>query len=223
MAAFDQAKKECADGIELDIFLTADRKVVVTHDEDTRRLTGKKLKVRKSLYRQLKKLDLGGGEIMPLLDDVFGTFGKAFKVINVEIKSTGIWRDGIEAELALLIREHKLAKKILVSSFNPQNLSRFHKAMPEVAVAMLFSRMQVMQPWYQKKIELLKPDAINPEFGLLKNRKSPIYRPQKPLWVWNANTEKAWKICLENPQVVAVIVDEPDLCRAFMQTLCRES
>lgn len=217
MAAFLQALRDGADGIELDVFLTADRKVVVIHDADTHRLTGVHLKVKKSLYRELKRLNLKGDEKIPLLNDVLGTFGTDFFKINIEIKSTGMTRNGIESEIAMLIRQHKLKDKILVSSFGPNHLARFKKIMPEVPVAMLFARSQVVQPWYLKRLKKLNPETINPEFALLKNPKSPLLLTGKPFWVWNANDEKAWRVSCKNPSVEALIVDEPEKLKQWFR------
>lgn len=215
MAAFAQAARDGADGIELDIFLTADRKVVVIHDENTKRLTGAKLVVRKSLYRELKTLDLGKQQKIPLLDEVLGNFA-VFSRINVEIKSTGLKSDGIEGELALLLKRHRLNENILVSSFNPFNLSRFKKIRPDVAIATLLTHGQSLQKWYLRSIAKIDPAAINPEFSILKSRNSPLDPFKKPLWIWNANDENAWKICVNHPRVAAIIVDEPDKLKCWL-------
>lgn len=220
MAAFAQALKDAADGIELDIFLSADRKIVVIHDENTKRLTGVKRVVRKSLYRELKALDLGRQEKIPLLDEVLGDFGKVFFKINVEIKSTGFKSDGIEAELALLLKRHSLQESILVSSFNPFNLSRFKKIRPDVAIASLITRGQSLQKWYLNSISKLDPAAINPELSILKSRRPALNSFHKPLWVWNANEEKAWQICVNHPRVAAIIVDEPDKLKSWFENNC---
>jgi len=46
------------DGVELDVFLTADDKVVVFHDEDTERLTGQKGDITKMTWDEISKLHI---------------------------------------------------------------------------------------------------------------------------------------------------------------------
>lgn len=50
-----------ADGVELDVWLSMDKQVVVIHDPDTQRVSGIKLVVKESSYSDLAKIDLGMG------------------------------------------------------------------------------------------------------------------------------------------------------------------
>jgi glycerophosphoryl diester phosphodiesterase len=47
-----------ADGAECDIYLTRDNQIVLWHDENTDRLTNRKLKICESTYKNLNKLDI---------------------------------------------------------------------------------------------------------------------------------------------------------------------
>ena len=74
LRAFKAAYKADADGIELDVVHSKDKKVVVTHDANVKRLTGTDQDVDKLTYAELSQLDFGKGERIPLLEDVFDHF-----------------------------------------------------------------------------------------------------------------------------------------------------
>jgi glycerophosphoryl diester phosphodiesterase len=54
LAAFELAIRQQADGIELDVHLSADGIAVVTHDEDCRRVTGESGQVSEMTLSELK-------------------------------------------------------------------------------------------------------------------------------------------------------------------------
>ena len=93
LAAFNLAWQQNADAIEGDFFVTADRKIVCIHDDETSRLAGQKVFVEKSTAEQLRKLDVGkwkdpkwAGQKIPLLQEVLETIPKG-KAIVIELKS----------------------------------------------------------------------------------------------------------------------------------------
>lgn len=94
LAAMELAWQLGADGAECDIQLTKDNKVVLCHDGNTERLTGKKLDIAKTSYSDLKKLDIKlsktntvyfEGQKMPLLKDVLKTIPDN-QLLVIEIK-----------------------------------------------------------------------------------------------------------------------------------------
>lgn len=81
-----------ADGVETDIFLTSDKKIICSHDASTKRTSGMDLKISETDSRVLRKLDVGilkspeyRGERMPFLDELIKTV-PAGKELVVEIK-----------------------------------------------------------------------------------------------------------------------------------------
>jgi len=78
--------------VEVDVHLTKDNRIVVIHDDSTKRITGTNLKVKETTSRELRKLDYGSfkgekfaGEPMPFLADVLKTIPTERK-LYVEIK-----------------------------------------------------------------------------------------------------------------------------------------
>ncbi|ACJ75934.1 glycerophosphodiester phosphodiesterase [Thermosipho africanus Ob7] len=69
-----------ADGVELDVYMTLDEKIVVTHDSNLRRVFNVDLEVTKSFLKEIKEV-----APVPELIEVFNVLPKE-KLINVEIK-----------------------------------------------------------------------------------------------------------------------------------------
>lgn len=92
LAAFETAWAEGADGIECDVHLTLDSKVVVHHDSTLVRTAGKPLKIAELTYRRLRLYDVGrwkgkawARQRIPSLEDLLQKM-PAGKLALVEIK-----------------------------------------------------------------------------------------------------------------------------------------
>ena len=77
LAAINLAWQRGAKAVEIDIHLTSDQRIVVTHDANTKRQSGVDAEIAVSTLADLKKLDVGSfkgaqwkGESIPILEDV---------------------------------------------------------------------------------------------------------------------------------------------------------
>ncbi len=91
MASVMLGWKKGAD-VEVDVYLSADNRIVVIHDSTTKRTGGTELKVKEATSRELRKLDVGSfkaeqftGEQIPFLADIIETIPPKRK-LYVEIK-----------------------------------------------------------------------------------------------------------------------------------------
>lgn len=87
IASFARARDLGADGIELDVQLTADGKLVVLHDLFLDRTTVCQGSVRDRTLEQLRACPLKNGEPLQTLDAVLTTIGPWFSLVFVEIKT----------------------------------------------------------------------------------------------------------------------------------------
>lgn len=92
LAALQLAWKQGADGVECDVHLTSDCRIICLHDFDTKRVARQKLLVARHSFAELGQLDVGlwkgrdfKGERIPLLADALGTVPPR-KQIYIEIK-----------------------------------------------------------------------------------------------------------------------------------------
>ncbi|MFT3699363.1 MAG: glycerophosphodiester phosphodiesterase family protein [Kofleriaceae bacterium] len=142
LAAFDRARDDGADGIELDVQLDRDGTVCVFHDDTLDRLVGRPGRLQDLSTLERRALRVSGHPI-PTLEEVLGELGEMD--CNVEIKSQRLAR---ETELvkatAEVIRQSGRADQILVSSFDPFALVQLHTVLPDIALAYLFHEKQVL-------------------------------------------------------------------------------
>src|SRR5213075_2825191 len=96
LAAFSRAIDDGADGIELDVRLTADGEIVVFHDSRLNRTTDGSGKIERCTLDELKRLSAGswfhpvfGGESIPTLDQALELVRRRVGV-NIELKSDRI-------------------------------------------------------------------------------------------------------------------------------------
>jgi len=135
MAAFNLAWERKATAIELDVHLTRDGALIVSHDADTKRTTGVSKVIKESTLAELRRLDAGrwkdpkwAGEKMPTLAEVLKTIpenGRCF----IEVKV------GPEAVPALVdaVRESgKRAEQLVVISFHADTIAETKRRLPQL-------------------------------------------------------------------------------------------
>jgi glycerophosphoryl diester phosphodiesterase len=142
MAAFDRARVDGADGIELDVQLDRDGVVCVFHDDTLDRLVGRPGRLSELSTLERRELRVGGHAI-PTLEDVLGELGEL--ECDVEIKSSRLGREtALVKATAEVIRQSGRLDQILVSSFDPFALVQLHTLLPDTALAYLFHEKQLL-------------------------------------------------------------------------------
>ncbi len=145
LVSFQAALNGNAQMIELDVALSADRQLVVIHDETLDRTTDSKGSVSKKSLEELRKLDAGGwfdsrfkGERIPTLQEVIDLVGKD-SVLNIEIKKEYFEEsdseDTIEKQVLRHIIKNNLLDYSIVSSFQIKYLQRLRKLEPNLNLA----------------------------------------------------------------------------------------
>jgi glycerophosphoryl diester phosphodiesterase len=140
MAAFAGALAEGADGVELDVRLTADREVVVIHDATLERVTAGRDRraVANLTASELARVDVGAGQAPPLLREVLDWALLTRARVNVEIKHDAkATRDLVDRVAELVRSEPRLSHQLLCSCFHPGVVLRLSKLVPELPVAWL--------------------------------------------------------------------------------------
>ena len=214
LAAFERAAEVGADGIELDVQLSADGHAVVIHDFSVDATTDGSGTVCDMTLAQLRSLDAGSwfgtewrGCVIPTLGEVFAALGQRL-LINVEIKTLPQQDDGIELAVAREIRDAALEERVLVSSFNPFALKRFRAIMPQVPVAALSFRG--MPPELLEHSLALDCEARHPEQTEVDEAFVSMARQDGQLInVWTVN-DVARALELKALGVDGIVSDHPD-------------
>jgi glycerophosphoryl diester phosphodiesterase len=137
LAACSLACEQGADGIEVDVQLSKDGCPVLVHDAALADLTGNPREVKKMLAAELQQEDLGEGQTIARLEELFESLGDTTRY-NIELKDFG-WPDqDLIDRVAALVAQFGLEPLILISSFNPLVVRRAQSSFPDpVAVALL--------------------------------------------------------------------------------------
>ena len=149
MAAFRRAV-EAGYGIELDVQLTADDRLVVFHDETLHRVCGDERKLYELTWSELRDMRLFGTEEgIPLLSDVLKLIGGRVPVV-VEIKSEGRFTRTTELTHDML---QSYPGVYCVESFHPLVLRQYRKLCPETLRGQLstnYTKENVQKPAWQR-------------------------------------------------------------------------
>ena len=147
LLAFRKAIETGADGIELDVWLTRDGKVIVMHDESIDRTSNMSGNQKNMTVEELKKADIGMGERIPTLEEVFEALPED-ALINIELKDTDA-----AGEVAKIVAQNG-PERVMVSSFIIDALREYRKHDKETVMGLLIDREEVVPLIPQLKGEL---------------------------------------------------------------------
>lgn len=208
MTAFEQAIAQGADAIELDVRMSADGVPVVIHDATVDRTTNASGPVGAMTAAQLRALNVGAGEAIPPLRDVFARFGGVPMII--EVKEVSAARPVMQ-----LLELFGMEQRVLLGSFEHAALSLFRvRGVPTSA-----SRRETARRWMATRIGLAPRRHVYQAFTIpewhgrvrvVDRRFVRAARPRGlPIHVWTVNdprdAARLWKL-----GVNGVITNYPD-------------
>lgn len=223
LPAFAKAVELGADGVELDIQMSADGEIVVIHDEMVDRTSDGKGWVKDFTLEQLRQLDVSYGHkelghvCIPTMREVFELLKPTELTINIELKTGILDYPGMEEKILILTREYGFEDRVIYSSFNHYSILKIQKLDPSAKTAFLYADGPIDMPEYGKKhhVNALHPAMYNirmpdfmkkcKEYGLDVN-------------VWTVNNEEYTKLCIQ-AGVNAIITNYPDLVRRVIQSV----
>lgn len=215
LEAFQKAIDMKADGIELDVQMTKDGKLVIIHDKSVNRVSDGKGWVKDLTFDEIRKFNFNkkfpeyGKVQIPTLEEVYELVKKTDLLINVEIKSNIIFYENIEEKVMELTNRMGLRDRVLYSSFNHYSILKVKELDPEVPVGFLYMDGYIDMPEYAKKygVEALHPALYNlqyPDFI----RKCKEYNIL--IRAWTVNEEQYMRLLCENG-IEGMITNYPDL------------
>ncbi|MGD2252046.1 MAG: glycerophosphodiester phosphodiesterase family protein [Anaerolineales bacterium] len=218
LAALRLAAELGADAIELDTKLTADGEVVVIHDQTLDRTTSGRGRVAAHTLDQIKALDAGSHfrqqfkcERVPTLREVFEREGQR-QLINVEMGNYARPWNQLPDAVVSLVREYRLADRVLLSSFNPVALRKARRLAPEIPCALLTVRFE--PKWMRSTLAcLLRPDLIHADVRILSEERIAEWHDHGfRVNVWTVNDENRMRN-LVAWGVEGLITDVPEAAR----------
>jgi glycerophosphoryl diester phosphodiesterase len=129
LGAFNLAIEQGADGVETDVRLSKDGRPVLFHDATLQRLNGNPSKICDLTVDELKQEDIGQGQTVALLDELFELLGNEI-LYNIELKDFGLRDQGLVDLVFEAVTAYGLESQVLISSFNPILVRRARGCFP---------------------------------------------------------------------------------------------
>ena len=217
LAAFELALAQEAEGIELDVKLSADGHVVAMHDATVDRTTDGHGRVKDLSLSDLRSLDAGNffdgkyrGEKVPTLEEVFEAVGKRL-FINVELTNYETPGDHLVESACMLIKKFGLQNQILFSSFFASNLSKARGLLPEVPRGLL-ALDGLLGAWARSfGFAFGRYQALHPNLrDVTPHQIQRVHRLNRRVHVWTVNAAEDMRR-LFNWGVDAIFTDDPQL------------
>lgn len=186
-----------ADAVEVDIYLTADNKVMCLHDANTKRTTGKDYNIKETSSKILRKLDAGSfknekykGEKIPFLKDVIKSIPEG-KELVVELKCGSEVLPYLKRDID---RYGKKSRFVFIC-FDFQTITDTRKTFPANSCYWLCSNREM----FNKNLPLV-PDAdlqgVSLSYSIITPEVAEMVRNMDlELFVWTVNnTEEAKRL-----------------------------
>ncbi len=184
-----RAWEEGADAVEIDVYPTADGRIVLLHDKSTLRTTGVDYPVVNTNSDVLTKLDAGKwkdprfeGIRIPLLEEVLDVIPK-YKKLVIEVKSG----PEIIPMLKNILQEHPHRSQIIFICFGWEVIIKLHEAFPDLPCFWLSSRKNdVMNRWE----DVIKAglDGINLHYSIIdQNMVEQAHKDGLGILAWTVN------------------------------------
>ena len=206
LKAFQRAIDLNADGIELDVHLSADGHLIVMHDETIDKMTNGKGAVNTFTLVELKSFLIAEKHEIPTLDAVFDLVDKKC-FINVELKNADTSKSVVS-----LIEEYITEKgwnynHFIISSFDWNALQEVHNLNSNIPIGVLTEEDIDIGLAFAESI---KAKAIHPDYQLLNQENTREIQKRGFLVLpWTVNKEEDIQK-IKSYNVDGIITDFPD-------------
>ncbi|OFK67980.1 glycerophosphodiester phosphodiesterase family protein [Corynebacterium sp. HMSC074A09] len=194
--AFEKALALPIHGIECDIRLSSDGKVVVHHDPTLDRTTNGSGRVSRLTWEELRRLKIDGGQRMLLLDELLEMLGDKKHHLYIETKHPSGQGDILEEQMVLRLRYAGLLDdpRIHMISFSHRAIRRMAALAPHVD--RIYLRRDWERHFNRPDILLSQPTGLG--MSLLRGKLQPgaigahglptymwtIDKPEDMKWAW---------------------------------------
>ena len=165
--SIDKAISLGVNAVEVDVFLCKSGELVVFHDENLSRLTNSNAFIESLTIDSIKKIDVINNHRIPTLEEVIKFINKRVH-LNIELKGLNTAKPTYKLLKSLFINKQELIDKILISSFNWEELDIIYNLDKDIPTAVL-TEEEPIEMAINQAIKI-NAKAINIDYKLL-NRK----------------------------------------------------
>ena len=196
------------DGIEIDVFKCLSGELVLSHENNLKRLTGKSGQLEKLTLGELKKFLVVGKYKIPTLTDVLKTIETPL-FVNIELKGLNTAQATSKIITNLSKSTSWRLENFIISSFNWNELEQFRSIDKNTPVGVLLSNSTSINEAIEfgKKINA---QALHPNFKLLNEKTvKKIKNNGFKIYTWTVNSKDDINY-MKKFKVDGIISDFPD-------------
>ncbi|MBU4540202.1 MAG: glycerophosphodiester phosphodiesterase, partial [Firmicutes bacterium] len=219
LAALQKAIDQEADYAEIDVAQTKDGVVVVSHDNNLKRISGKDLNIWSSNFADIKDLDIGSWFDPQFKNERIPTLDEAIKLckgkihLNIELKPTGHEASLVESTIAV-INQNDFADQCVLASLDYPTLEKVATVDPDLKRAYITALAIGDIQKLPVDIYSIESTFVTPELV------AAIHRDDKEILAWTVEsqelTEKMVKIGVDN-----IITDDVTQTRKIVDQMIR--
>ena len=183
LRSFRKAIDLGARGVELDVHLSKDKKLIVIHDNDISRTTKGKGLISQMTLAQIKKIDAGKNEKIPTLEEIIDLAIRKNILLNIELKGLGT-----VVPVVKLIEQKRISNQVVISSFLYNKLKVVKSLNSKIKTGILIRKLPRRLADFLKLAKTYKADGFHIRKNFLRKRhlkaaqENGLY-----VWVWTAN------------------------------------
>lgn len=193
LASMELAIEQGCHGIETDLQLTEDGKVVVFHDWSVERTTNGTGYIKDLTLEELLTLDAGSwfskkfkNEKILTLESLLDLIPKNL-LLNLEIKSKAWDNRGIEKMVVKTLEENNRLENTVISSFNHKCIERVQNLNPRIKLGLLYEAY-LINPVEFLKISKLNMYSLHPNYNYIdKEFMEKVHKSDLKVYSWTVN------------------------------------
>ncbi len=216
MSSIRSAIRKGVDAVEVDVAMTKDGVIVLSHDLDLKRVAGVSDKISNLTYEEIKQIDIGRlygeefiGERIPTLDEVLKVMQENDTKLIIDLKSAEPGR-GFAEKIVKLVEKNDSDHLAYVQSFSYELLQDIRKRNETIKIGQILflsagnlSKLDV--DFYTIRESMLTERFI--ERAKKQNRE---------VWVWTVNIKRNMKEVLKY-DIDGIITDYPERAQRVLE------
>jgi glycerophosphoryl diester phosphodiesterase len=132
--SFRKAIEVGANAVELDVRQSKDGKLIISHDDNLKKVFGKDVPINKTTLAELKQVT---GNRMLTLEEALRFIDRKVEKILVELKEAGYEREVLD-----VIKKEKLEDAVIVVSFHEEALAHVRKLHKKIETGLIYAKFR---------------------------------------------------------------------------------
>lgn len=190
MSSINAALEKGVDAIEIDIMMTKDDVIVLSHDDHLERTAGIDVRIRDMTYEEVAEVDIGWhhdesftGERIPKLDEVLEEMSERDILLILDLK-TYERQETFTGEIVRLIEKYDAVDQVYVQSFNYDILQKIRTKNEAVNIGQVLFLSMGNLASLDVDFYTIRENMLTERF--IEN----AHQLNREVWVWSVNIER---------------------------------